>query len=59
VTKQHYVDPDTLRNSASRRIIETLTSAEGDAGDLIERALALPPDALQALRRAIDGKTAT
>ena len=52
VTAKHYVDPDTLKNSAVSKVAGALTAP---ACDPLERLRTLPPEKLSALLAMLDG----
>ena len=61
VTAKHYVDADTLKNSAVRRVSDALTataSSDDDSARLLERLRTLSPEVRSALLRALAAETA-
>lgn len=62
ITAKHYVDPDTLKNSAVRRVSDALTatamSPEDDITRLLERLRTLSPEVRSALLRTLAAETA-
>lgn len=60
ITAKHYVDPDTLRNSAVRRVAGALTTAaspDDDSAGLLERLRTLTPEVRAALLSALAAET--
>lgn len=60
VTAQHYVDPDTLRNTTLRRVANALASepAPAEPPSLLQQLRALAPQELAEILRMLSGATA-
>ncbi len=60
ITAQHYVDPDTLRNTTLRRVAHALANepTPAEPPSLLQQLRALAPQELAELLRALSGATA-